>query len=1135
MEEIYKSGYLFGSLIQHINDPFLVLDFRGKILSFNESASELLSLGDQIGDIFSYIDETSVDELNIVLSKKLTSKVPISISIRLKLQSGLHNDATIFLNSSDEKGDEYIFCRIKTDESIIATDRKTGIKIKVDNFADIINNKKIISIIEEIKTQYPFTFIGKERIQKLINGLDEIIWLQDVEGSYQLLNDKLAKSLGVSIPQVEGKPLSSFLPVHLVDFQNSLTSYIKRSLNYIVIEGIPLNNFSPNANFQTIEIPLSDIDNNVLAIIGITQAISRLSYKITDSDILNATDNLLQFCPKPIALVNKNEIIKQATKEFCKLFEQEYDDLRESNIKSVLPEDIIAKIEQFVLSSSFNGKFEFFSQGKFKKKYTDKIVLLLNKIYNDKLEFQGFSIFVENSEENFDPKNLFLREGKMYELLVDNNPEPIFIYDTENLSFLEVNKAALDLYGYRKDEFLQLDLTDLYSTEDIQSLLDNSKKKNDKETFSGPYKHKRKDGSIVFVELSKSSFKFDNKDANFIVIRNVSEKLELEKKNKSFDAIFDNSDNLIFVTDTGGFIAFVNDTACRILGHSKDDFKDTSFATYLIDEERGNFNASVFKEKSKDVLTLNVHLKIKDGHPIESEVMAIPILNYKNEIESFTLIVKKRIEPIVGTGNGIKEVTIEKPEETSPSAGTAAKIGPSFLSELFHEILTPLNVILGFVREFTDSINNLTPEQKETAEIINQNREKLLKTMNSVVEYSNIQKNNVDFDISEVTITEIIDTLQNNIKELTSPKDIEFAYGKISSSLKFRTDKEKFQNLLNTLVKLVSGITREKKIYLSAYPESEDRVIISIKDNYTHPTKNLLEFYKDIFIKGKYDIKEYGLSKLRLRIAAALLNALSGKAEVSGREGNEDLFFVFPLDFKRREEPKNIEEEEQTEEIERAIEELKGESKVERNVVEEKYSEFNDELSELEAETEKLKVDDETRKIQPEPIEEESKEAKSESEAQLESEPTSNEAEKEKLEENIVEGELTTMDLSQLRCLYIEDQVDSQILFKVQMKELKEIKFAISFEEAIPVLDSDTFDFIVIDINLQGDYNGLDALKVIQKMPGYKDTPIIAVTAYVLPGDKEKFIAAGFSEFISKPIFKEKMLSVLANILSEKK
>jgi two-component system, cell cycle response regulator DivK len=49
-------------------------------------------------------------------------------------------------------------------------------------------------------------------------------------------------------------------------------------------------------------------------------------------------------------------------------------------------------------------------------------------------------------------------------------------------------------------------------------------------------------------------------------------------------------------------------------------------------------------------------------------------------------------------------------------------------------------------------------------------------------------------------------------------------------------------------------------------------------------------------------------------------------------------------------------------------------------------------------------------------------------------------------------------------------------------------------------------------------------------MSGFQNIPVIAVTAYVLPGDKEKFIATGFTDFISKPIFREKMLESLNKI-----
>ena len=136
-------------------------------------------------------------------------------------------------------------------------------------------------------------------------------------------------------------------------------------------------------------------------------------------------------------------------------------------------------------------------------------------------------------------------------------------------------------------------------------------------------------------------------------------------------------------------------------------------------------------------------------------------------------------------------------------------------------------------------------------------------------------------------------------------------------------------------------------------------------------------------------------------------------------------------------------------------------------------------------------------------------------------------------EEKVVPA-LPPLNLADLSCLYIEDQVDSQILFKVQMKGLKDVKFAASFEDSQPMLINNQFDFIVMDINLQGEYNGLDALKIIKTMPALSNIPIIAVTAYVLPGDKEKFITAGFDDFISKPIFREKMMESLEKIFHSK-
>lgn len=122
-----------------------------------------------------------------------------------------------------------------------------------------------------------------------------------------------------------------------------------------------------------------------------------------------------------------------------------------------------------------------------------------------------------------------MHRGTMFDILIQRNPEPIFVYDKENLKFLEVNDAAIKLYGYNREEFLQMDLTDLYAPEDIQTLLDSFGDEASEARFSKPFRHRRKDGSNVLVEISKTSFKFNDKEAHFNIVKDISD--SIEKKN----------------------------------------------------------------------------------------------------------------------------------------------------------------------------------------------------------------------------------------------------------------------------------------------------------------------------------------------------------------------------------------------------------------------------------------------------------------------------------------------------------------------------------------------------------------------------------------------------------------------------
>jgi hypothetical protein len=510
-----------------------------------------------------------------------------------------------------------------------------------------------------------------------------------------------------------------------------------------------------------------------------------------------------------------------------------------------------------------------------------------------------------------------------------------------------------------------------------------------------------------------------------------------------------------------------------------------------------------------------MELKKGDGTYIDTQLTATPIQNYKGEIDTFTIIGKIESQVIVKEiiKEVVKEVEVEKPVYNNDSTAAplpGKSIDEDFLSNMFHEILTPINVIIGFVQELTENSQGLTLEQTEAAEIINQNRATLLETMNSIIEFSSIEKNNYEIKPQDISITEIIDFLQKDIEELSGIKGVDFAYGKISSSLRFESDKVKFQHFISLLLKLTAHLTKDKKIYFSAYQADQNEFVVSIKDNYSFVSEYLMGNLKMLFENSEVGRgKDFGISRLTLKLAKRLLELLKGRFEILSKGDKADYGFIFPLNFsvapKIKSEPVSRIEQEESLPTDNEIKKEKPKPRVTEEGYEEvpssgiivnKYNfwesgtedqdsaVFDEELNILEKEIDKVQPSKQSDKL----------------------------------------------DLSRLSCLYLEDQVDSQILFKVQMKELKSIKFAACYEEALPLLDNEHFDFIVIDINLQGEYNGLDNLKIIRNMPEFADTPIIAVTAYVLPGDKEKFVAAGFQDFISKPIFREKMVDSLERI-----
>ncbi len=599
-------------------------------------------------------------------------------------------------------------------------------------------------------------------------------------------------------------------------------------------------------------------------------------------------------------------------------------------------------------------------------------------------------------------------------------------YNPDNFKILKANNAAADLYGYSIDELLKMDITDLCSPEDIQKLL----LPQSKEIIE--FKHIRKDGSIIEVEIQTEQTEVNNEKTLISIIKTKLEKSDKTEKNEPVTETTDKSEN------------------------------------------NNSGNDVIIKE------------------------------------------------------NNLEQTSQEK--TVNPDKEKPAKETSFFLSSLFHEILTPVNVILGFVQEIIDSIDKPTEEQEESAKIIKDNQQLLLQTMNIAVQYSKLEENKLPIKNEEFVLNKYLLDLKDSLSGISEKENVEIVFVQLEEEITLKNDRQKLLAAVSYFIKSAIKIVNTAKLNIAIFKEN-DRVYFSLNTKDDKATEklidNLVELYNN---ENSIETKNYRISPIALQLSKKLNEITGAKVEKKFIEDAETIVISFPVNKKEEkgiETENNIEIDQEKEEIETPFE--KDETVKKENI----KAEQENEVEKVEPVVkDPLIIKSEKESIDNHSVEEEIiKDIEEEEEITNEEIVTEEPIYEEKTEINEIIEEIEEKDLiEKLSCLLIEDSVDSQLLFKTQMKDFKLLKIVSGLTEALPLIKKYKFDLIYVDINLKGQYNGLDALKIIRQFENYKTVPIIAVTAYPFDGDKEKFLNAGFTDYFRKPLLKENLLDSINSL-----
>lgn len=116
------------------------------------------------------------------------------------------------------------------------------------------------------------------------------------------------------------------------------------------------------------------------------------------------------------------------------------------------------------------------------------------------------------------------------------------------------------------------------------------------------------------------------------------------------------------------------------------------------------------------------------------------------------------------------------------------------------------------------------------------------------------------------------------------------------------------------------------------------------------------------------------------------------------------------------------------------------------------------------------------------------------------------------------------------KILCVEDEAINAFVIKKMLQKKYETTLVYNGLDCLNAISKQQFDLILMDINLGDDnHNGIELVQQIRTLPNGKNTKFVAITAFAMPEDKQKFLDQGFDDYISKPIEE----AILDNILKK--
>jgi PAS domain S-box-containing protein len=409
----------------------------------------------------------------------------------------------------------------------------------------------------------------------------------------------------------------------------------------------------------------------------------------------------------------------------------------------------------------------------------------------------------------------------------------------------------------------------------------------------------RKDGSIGVSELSVILMHDTaGKPVGFAGLsRDVSERKQMEEKirqsEERYRSILENMQESYFENDLEGRLTFVNDTACKHLGYTKEELLGT-MSSSLQDEAAGRKTYQAYSQLYKtgrSIKLLESEFIRKDGSRGLYELSVDLIRDSQGKPRGFRGVSRDI------TGRIQAEQEMKKAKEAAEAASAAKS---EFLANMSHEIRTPMNGVIGMTGLLLDT--ELTDEQRRYAEIVHGSGELLLGLINNILDFSKLEAMKLDLESLDFDLSILLEDFAATLALPAHEKGLELiCAADLDVPTQLRGDPGRLRQILANLAGNAVKFTQtgEVGIRVSLMETNENDVLLrfSVRDTGIGIPKDKLALLFNKFSQvDASTTRRYGGTGLGLVISKQLAELQGGKTGVISEEGKgSDFWFTARL------------------------------------------------------------------------------------------------------------------------------------------------------------------------------------------------------------------------------------------------